>query len=104
MAALVLANAGFRDRDLGPETPASATLAAVVHYRPRLVWQSFSVPPASARDAGRELREIADALEGGALVLGGRSADAVPVPRSANVHHFRSMSELAAFASGWVGR
>jgi excisionase family DNA binding protein len=104
MAALVLAHAGFRDRDLGAETPPAATLAAIRHYQPSLVWQSFSVPPENPREAGRKLAEIADALGGGALVLGGRAADALPLPDAPNLHRFRSMGELAAFARGWVAR
>jgi excisionase family DNA binding protein len=102
MAALVLAHAGFRERDLGAGTPASATLAAVRHYRPGLVWQSFSVAPTSPRVAERELAEIADALGAGALVVGGRAAASVPLPSAPNVHRFQSMAELAAFARGWV--
>jgi hypothetical protein len=72
----------------------------VIHYRPKLVWQSFSVPPDSPREAARELGRIADALEGGSLVVGGRASESISLPPHPNVHRFQSMTELAGFARG----
>jgi hypothetical protein len=100
MAALVLAEAGFEVRNLGADTPVEATLAAMRHYRPRLVWQSFSTAPRSAREAGAGLARIAAALDGGSLVVGGRGSGAVPLPMHEAVHRVDSMTELSAFARG----
>jgi MerR family transcriptional regulator, light-induced transcriptional regulator len=82
MAAAVLAEAGYRVHDLGPDTPVEATLAAIGRYRPALVWQSLSVVPAEGARADEALGRIAAALEGGMLVVGGRASEAVRLPRS----------------------
>lgn len=100
MAGLVLAEAGFRDHDLGADVPASAMIAAVEHYRPQLVWQSMSGTPRSVRDAARVLEELAEAAGDGTLVVGGRGADGVGLPARDGAHRFNSMSELSAFARG----
>ncbi len=103
MAALVVAEAGFRARNLGADTPVEATLEAVRHYRPRLVWQSFSVTPADPRGALAGQERLAGALARmapAALVLGGRAKDGIPVPARPNVHRLDTMAELAAFAMG----
>jgi MerR family transcriptional regulator, light-induced transcriptional regulator len=100
MAGLVLAEAGFEVRNLGPDTPVEAMLAAMRHYRPLLVWQSFSTAPRSAREAGAGLARIAGALAGGSLVVGGRGSGAVPLPIHDAVHRVDSMTELSAFARG----
>jgi MerR family transcriptional regulator, light-induced transcriptional regulator len=100
MAALVLADAGYRVRDLGARTPVAAMLAAVAHYRPRLVWQSLSVEPEDPAEASRGLARIAAAVAPGTLVVGGRASEAVDFPGAPNVHRLGSMAELAAFARG----
>ena len=100
MAGLVLAEAGFRDRDLGADTPCEAVLAAIGRHRPALVWLSYSVAPADARAARRELERMAETMGAAVLVVGGRGAGAVPLPAHQGVHRLGSMSELAAFARG----
>jgi MerR family transcriptional regulator, light-induced transcriptional regulator len=100
MAALVLAEVGYRDRNLGALTPVDATLAAVARYRPRLVWQSFSVAPERPREAARSLDRLARAVAPGALVVGGRAVAEVALPELENVHRLESMAELSAFARG----
>jgi MerR family transcriptional regulator, light-induced transcriptional regulator len=100
MAALVLAEAGYRVRDLGAGTPVDATLAAVARYEPQLVWQSISVEPGRPAETSRGLARLARAVAPGALVVGGRAAEAVPLPAVDNVHRLGSMAELSAFARG----
>jgi MerR family transcriptional regulator, light-induced transcriptional regulator len=100
MVALILAEAGFQERNLGPDTPDSAILAAVQNLRPRLVWRSFSVPPRSIREATRSLARLAEALSDGVLVVGGRSAASIHLPSAPNVFHLGSMTELLSFARG----
>lgn len=102
MAAAVLADAGFRVHDLGPDTPVEATLAAIERYAPALVWQSFSVVPPPEARVEDALARIARAVEPGTLVVGGRASEKVPAPRAANVLHLRTMGELRAYAVGAV--
>ena len=102
MAALVLADAGYREHDFGADTPLAALMAALTHYRPQLVWLSFSSAPRSAREATDALASLADSLGQGAVVTGGRGADVIPLPDRAGVHRFASMAELSAFARGAV--
>jgi MerR family transcriptional regulator, light-induced transcriptional regulator len=102
MAALVVAEAGYREHNLGADTPAAGIIAAILHYRPQLVWLSFSTVPRSPRHAARSLDRIAEAQDCGALVVGGRGAGAVPLPDRPNVHRLDSMAELAAYARGAV--
>lgn len=104
MATIVLAETGYRDVNLGPETPMNALLAAVGHYRPRLVWLSCSV--GQAMPPHRELAQLLDLLggAGGVLAMGGRSlADVGPLPRRDNLQVVTTMAELAAFARGLLG-
>jgi MerR family transcriptional regulator, light-induced transcriptional regulator len=102
MAALVLAGTGYSAENLGADTPATALVAALQHYRPRLIWLSFSAPPRNPRDAGRALDELADEAGDAALVVGGRGAGDVPLPDRPDVHRLGSMAELSAFARGLV--
>ncbi len=104
MAAAVLAEAGYRVHDLGPYTPVEATLAAIERYRPTLVWQSLSVVPEEGARIDEGLGRIADALEGGTVVVGGRASEAVELPRRPDVIRFRTMGELAAFTKGKTAR
>ena len=101
MVAVVLAECGYRAHDLGPNTPVEATLAAIERYAPEIVWQSFSVAPSGA--AFDALARIAAAAAPGWLVVGGRAADAVPLPRADNVLRLDRMGELSAFALGRRG-
>jgi MerR family transcriptional regulator, light-induced transcriptional regulator len=100
MAALVLAEAGYAVRNLGADTPPGAMLAAVRHYRPRLVWQSFSAPPKSPRDAAAAMRVLAESLSGGHLLIGGRGSTALVLPPHPAIQRVQTMTELAAFARG----
>jgi MerR family transcriptional regulator, light-induced transcriptional regulator len=100
MAALVLAEAGYAVRNLGADTPLGAMLAAVRHYRPRLVWQSFSAPPKNTRDAAAAMRVLAESLGGGHLLIGGRGSAALSLPPHPAIQRVATMTELAAFARG----
>jgi methanogenic corrinoid protein MtbC1 len=101
MAAIVLADTGYADVNLGGNTPTAALLAAIEHHRPRLVWLSCSVK--EAMPAAAELAELADTLagHGASLVVGGRGVpDAPRLPRHDHLHRVSSMAELTAFARG----
>ncbi len=102
MAALVLAECGYRDQDLGPDTPLASLLAAIAHLRPALIWLAMSVPAADPRATERDVGAIAEAAGrvGATLVIGGRGAPGLRLPDGADVFRGASMAELAAFARG----
>jgi len=99
-AAVVLAEAGFRDVNLGPTMPTAALLSAVDRYAPALVWRTVSV----ATDAEALRRDLLAVLERmpahGRIVLGGRGVPQGILHLPDRVHHLGSMSELAGFARG----
>lgn len=98
MASTVLAELGYRDHNLGPETPLAALEHAIERYRPRLAWLAMSVPPPA--DLARAVTHLASTLasRGGALVVGGRGVPALGEPPG--LVRVGSMAELAAFARG----
>lgn len=102
LAASVLADLGFADHNLGPETPWPALGAAITHYRPLLLSLSLSVPPADPKATAAGLADAADLLapHGGSLVVGGRGTRGLKTVRRPNLHRGDSMAELAAFGRG----
>ena len=105
MAAVVLAGEGFREINLGGDTPLPILSEAARINRACLVWVAMNAPRSSNEAArlARDIEQLAQSLPAPAthLVLGGNH---VP-PQSkrlsnTNVHHAGSMSELAAFARG----
>ncbi|MCE9593974.1 MAG: helix-turn-helix domain-containing protein [Planctomycetes bacterium] len=101
MSAAVLAEAGWHDRNLGPDTPLSAVLEAVETYRPKLVMCALSLEE-PGEIARHELVELANKLgeRGIYLVLGGRGAPAIDLIGREHVLVVASMVELSAFARG----
>lgn len=103
MAATSAAAAGFRDINLGPETPVDVLAQAAVEFRARLVWLAVSVDrPLETLD--EETDRLSEALVacGAQLVVGGRAIPKGFVLRRANSRVARTMSELEAFAQGLV--
>lgn len=106
-AAVVLAEAGFRDVNYGPNTPPRLLAVAAEQHDARVAWVSISTGGHDPRGLERELRGLAERIRprGATLVLGGRHAHAY-LPRAAtgaavgNVVEMQSMAELAAFAGG----
>lgn len=101
MVAALLADAGYRDVNLGPDVPARSLREAVRRYQPRIVWLAVSSPIAS-EVLRRECTTIAEGLggSGAALIVGGRGADAAAVKDLPRVHVLESMAEMGAFARG----
>ena len=99
MVATVLHEAGYRELNLGPETPTDTLQCAIRRYEPRLVWLSISV----AVDPAHLLAKI-DCLatrlapSGSHLVLGGRGLLGRTLPAYANLHVVGTLAELITLA------
>lgn len=106
MAALVAADAGFRECNLGPETPFEVLQRAVVDQRPRLVWVAMSVSPLEPRTVAAEVVALAKLVEGqgGVLALGGRGVSALAGTAAPGLQRLGSMGELGALARGLLAR
>lgn len=106
MAAVIAADAGFREHNLGPETPIEVLRRAVAHHRPRLVWVAMSTTPADLRGVAADLAELASLLEsgGGVLAVGGRAAATLGPVSTGGLQRLGSMGELAALARGLTAR
>jgi excisionase family DNA binding protein len=105
LAGLVLAEAGFRDVNFGPNTPVELLATEAVARKARLVWLSVSAV-ADERSLRAAVAGLGDSLAGHRidLVLGGVNAAAVAPPGTTNASLINSMAELAAFARGILGR
>ncbi len=95
MAALVLAERGWRTMNLGPDTPRAAFLSALGRHRPKLAWCSVCAPPSPG--LGDDLAVLArhGMRIGTRLVVGGRSAP-IPGPE-AGWHRVESMRALGEY-------
>lgn len=103
-AACAMAEVGYHDINLGPDTPLDSLCQAVVHYRPQLVWLSCSshdhVPLAREIVATAKYINEYDA----ALVVGGNAAPKRFADAPSNLQTCASITELAAFAKGRLAR
>ncbi len=97
MVSIVLAAAGLRAINLGPDTPVSALQHAVDEHQPRLVWVSAStkLPPARARAIAHWLAQLPPTT---VAVVGGREGSVI-VDAHPSVRYVQSMAELAAIAT-----
>ncbi|MEP6860194.1 MAG: B12-binding domain-containing protein [Deltaproteobacteria bacterium] len=101
MAATVIAEAGMRAVNLGPDTPVSAMQHAFVHHQPRLVWISASAPiaPERARELAHWLVSLPESI---IAVVGGRAGATIAMEQP-GVRRIDTMVELAAVVAGIVG-
>lgn len=101
MAATVLASDGWREMNLGPETPVDSLLLAAEEAAANLVWLSVSVD-LPAQQLSRQLTTLAEELKKreARLIIGGRAVPVATVAKWSHVHVARSMGELAAYAAG----
>lgn len=104
MAGAVLAEAGFRDINFGPNTPLELLGSAAEENKARIVWLSVKAAADGAKMRTR-IHDVAGRLEklGAQLVIGGSGLESLGVRSSKNVHLMETMGELAAFARGLVG-
>ena len=93
---MVVAEAGLRAINLGPDTPIAAMQHAVAEHHPRLVWVSATgkLAPARARDLARWIAGLPRTI---AVLVGGRTAQAIAAAHPA-VRCAGTMAELSALA------
>jgi methanogenic corrinoid protein MtbC1 len=100
MAATVLADAGYAEINLGPDTPPAAFLHAVEAHHPDLVWLSLTTPlePSQRHNL---VQQLLNPLEAKAVevVLGGREAVSHRGHWPDGLHVMASMEELATHIS-----
>ena len=103
MAAVVLASDGWRETNLGGNTPPEVFAIAAKQSGAKLVWISCSVDQ-SAEALMPRIRQVAAALEptGATLTIGGRGVPKKLRDLPPRTHLVASMSELQAFARGMV--
>lgn len=108
MASLVLQEVGYRDQNLGANTPIESLVLAAREQRASLIWLSVSTAESRSVVFDQFAPLVACARDlGAAIVLGGRGVLGHPLPaQTENVHVVNSMSELAALArarrAGWA--
>lgn len=93
LTSMVVAEAGMRSVNLGPDVPTVALERAVAELRPKLVWVSVSIALAPARASA--LARCLEALPKSCTVLvGGREAAVLKLP--ARVVRGSTMADVAA--------
>jgi excisionase family DNA binding protein len=100
LAATVIASAGMRAVNLGPDTPIAAMQAAVAHHAPKLVWISASspVPAQQAREIATWIATLPATLT---VVVGGRESERI-AREGTDIRVCESMSSLAHVARDLV--
>ncbi len=101
--ATCLAGVGFREVNLGADTPVEAMARAVEHYDARLVWIAVSATASTPPDLGRQIDALAQRLasKGVPIVVGGRALPKdVSTAHHKNVRVAASMGELVGWARG----
>lgn len=101
MAATVVAAEGWREINLGPNLPLDALAAAARHYRPTMIWLSFTSASASKSALSNVAAFDQLARETGAsLVLGGQVLATATLPERRNFNVLDSMQALSAYTRG----
>ncbi|MGE0480090.1 MAG: B12-binding domain-containing protein [Phycisphaerae bacterium] len=99
LAATALAAESWNTTNLGPDMPFRALVAAVGRHRPALVWLSVS----SMQDGAEMSDGLAGLLdastdEGPTILVGGRAAAELELPKSPRVQRGATLAELVAMA------
>ncbi|MBX2852799.1 MAG: cobalamin-dependent protein [Phycisphaeraceae bacterium] len=98
---LVLAEQGWREMNLGANTPWDQLFSVAKQEQASLVWVSMTAEPNA--DYAKKLHELADELaaESCQIIVGGRQLnDAILRLGLDNLHTARSMAELQSFSKG----
>jgi excisionase family DNA binding protein len=103
MAGTVVAEAGYRDINFGPDTPMELLAVAAAEHHARLVWLSIKAPTDCPRMRKR-INALAQQLasQGSSFVIGGTGVDLLGLRPSKDMRLMRTMTEFAAFAQGAV--
>ncbi len=101
MAATVVAEAGYRDLNFGPDLPLPLLAVAAEEHHARLVWLAVKAPRDWAR-LRSQIKATAQQLEklNVHFVIGGKGIAIDDLRPLKNIHVMQTMSELAAFARG----
>jgi len=102
LTSLVLREGGMRAHNLGPATPLETIRIATTRYSARLCSVSFSASPRSNVESELLELERQIAETGGRLVVGGRCSGALSPKVRDRLRLCTSMTELAAYATGWL--
>jgi methanogenic corrinoid protein MtbC1 len=98
---LVLAEQGWREVNLGANTPWDQLLSVAKQEQASMAWVSMTAEPNA--DYAKKLRELANALASSScqIIVGGRQLnDAILRLDLDNLHAARSMVELQSFSKG----
>ena len=98
---LVLAEQGWRESNLGANTPWDQFLSGAKQQKASLVWVSLTAEPST--DYAKKLRALAEQLASDScqIIVGGRQlSDAIVRLNLENLHTARSMAELQSFSKG----
>lgn len=100
VAAAVVAEAGWRETNFGPDTPLNLLASAAEQQQARLVWLSISLE--ATPQMNKEFKRLATGLQKLQipLAIGGRGAAQMSLPRASNVHVLKTMAEFSALARG----
>jgi excisionase family DNA binding protein len=103
MAGCVLAEAGYRDINFGPQTPLELLATAAEENKAALVWLAVKSAPDHVR-VKKQIAELAARLAELHIhfVVGGSEVEALAIRSSKNLHTMKTMAELSAFARGTV--
>ncbi|MDX1547804.1 MAG: MerR family DNA-binding transcriptional regulator [Rhodothermales bacterium] len=99
MVATVLADAGYRAVNLGPNAPVSTFVHGMEDNRPALVWLAAKAPLPEAERAAF-IEQVCQPLqaEGGEVVLGGTAAEADSAAWPEGTRICYTMQDLAVYA------
>jgi len=108
MAAMVLAESGFRAENYGADFPLQLLPEAVRRQNAMIAWLGYCHVPAEGRRTNlwRDVISLANQLDPARsqLVLGGHGWAYPPPDRPSHLHLLANMSELAAFARGLLAQ
>jgi MerR family transcriptional regulator, light-induced transcriptional regulator len=101
----VLAEAGCRTMNFGPDTPLELLAAAAQEHKASMVWVSLKGKGDRA-DLLRRVKELGEQLAppNVKLLVGGTRAEELGIRARENVHVLGTLTELAAFVRGAVSQ
>jgi excisionase family DNA binding protein len=98
MTSIVLAEAGYRTINLGPNIPARALGATVLTQKPDLVWRSASIPLRGKALRDDLLEALPASVVSAEMVIGGRGLPRFRESPGPAIHVLQSMQDLYRFA------